>query len=155
MSALAKDPDELFVPLTAIHLDELMRIENEVYPFPWTRGNFEDALRAGNLAWALLDPRRRMLAYAVMMLAVDEAHLLNLSVAAPHQRKGYGWKMLEWMAQRSRDFGARSLLLEVRPSNGPALSLYRRYGFERIGLRPGYYPASLGREDAVVMRVAI
>jgi [ribosomal protein S18]-alanine N-acetyltransferase len=155
MSALAREPDEIFVPVTSAQLDEVTRIENEVYPFPWTRGNFEDALRGGNMAWALLDPRGRMIAYAVAMLAVDEAHLLNLSVAAPFQRKGYGWRMLEWMAQRARDYGARSLLLEVRPSNDPALSLYRRYGFERIGLRPGYYPASPGREDAVVMRVAL
>jgi [ribosomal protein S18]-alanine N-acetyltransferase len=155
MSALAREPDEIFVPLTPTQLDDVMKIEFEIYPFPWTRRNFEDALRAGNTAWALLDARRRMIAYAVAMLAVDEAHVLNLSVAAPFQRQGYGWKMLEWIAQRSRDYGARSLLLEVRPSNEPALRLYRRYGFERIGLRPGYYPAALGREDAVVMRVPL
>jgi len=155
MSALAKAPEEIFMPISPFHMDEVMRIENDVYPYPWTRGNFEDSLRAGNIAWALLDDRGHVIAYAVAMLAVDEAHLLNLSVAAPFQRRGFGWKMLEWMAQRTRDFGARTLLLEVRPSNARALSLYQRYGFERIGIRPGYYPASPGREDAVVMRVAI
>lgn len=143
------------MPLSSLKLDEVMGIENEVYPHPWTRGNFEDALRAGNTAWAMLDGRGRIIAYSVAMIAVDEAHLLNLSVAAPYQRKGYGWRMLEWMAQQARDFGARSLLLEVRPSNARALSLYRRYGFEKIGLRPAYYPATHGREDAVVMRVPL
>jgi len=155
MSALAQAPDELFMPMSSWHLEEVMGIESEVYPYPWTRGNFEDALRAGNTAWTLLDPERHVIAYAVAMLAVDEAHLLNLSVAGPLHRKGYGWKMLEWMAQRTRDYGARSLLLEVRPSNAAALRLYQRYGFERIGLRPGYYPAVGGREDAVVMRVPL
>jgi ribosomal-protein-alanine N-acetyltransferase len=63
--------------------------------------------------------------------------------------------MLEWVAQSTRDYGARSLMLEVRPSNDAALRLYKRYGFERIGVRPGYYPAVGGREDAVVMRVPL
>lgn len=155
MSAQLRPAEESFAPLTAWHLDDVMRIEREVYPFPWTRGNFEDALRAGNTAWVLLDPSSTVVAYAIAMLAVDEAHLLNLSVGGQWQRKGYGWRMLEWVAGRTRDHGARSLLLEVRPSNGPALALYERYGFQRIGLRPGYYPAARGREDAIVMRVAL
>ena len=47
--------------------------------------------------------------------------------------------------------GARTLLLEVRPSNEKALALYRHYGFRQIGVRRGYYPAEGGREDALVM----
>jgi ribosomal-protein-alanine N-acetyltransferase len=155
MSAVTRAEEEFFRPLSPSDLDQLMQIEADVYPFPWTRGNFEDALRAGHTAWALLDGTRSMIAYAVAMLAVDEAHLLNLSVARRFQRQGYGWRMLEWMAQCTRDYGARTLLLEVRPSNETALRLYRRYGFERIGVRPGYYPAVGGREDALVMRVPL
>ena len=145
----------MFRPLLQADLNQVMRIEADVYPFPWTRGNFEDALRAGYTAWAMFDTAGPMIAYAIAMLAVDEAHLLNLSVAGPLQRQGYGWKMLEWVAQSTRDYGARSLMLEVRPSNDAALRLYKRYGFERIGVRPGYYPAVGGREDAVVMRVPL
>ncbi len=154
MSAVRLPDEPQFRPLVAADLDQVMRIEADVYPFPWTRGNFEDALRAGYTAWAMFEGQT-MAAYAVAMLAVDEAHLLNLSVARRYQRQGYGWKMLEWIAQCTRDYGARSLLLEVRPSNEPAVRLYQRYGFERIGVRPGYYPAAGGREDAVVMRVAL
>ena len=63
--------------------------------------------------------------------------------------------MLEWMAQQAREHGARSMFLEVRPSNLPALRLYERYGFRNIGCRRGYYPAHEGREDAIVMRIAL
>jgi ribosomal-protein-alanine N-acetyltransferase len=137
----------------------VLRIENGIYPFPWTRGNFEDGLRAGYCAWTLRDSlaggHGPMIAYAVVMIAIDEAHLLNLSVAQERQRAGYGWRMLEWMAQQSRDHGARSMLLEVRPSNRPAQRLYERYGFARIGVRRGYYPARNEREDALVMRIAL
>jgi ribosomal-protein-alanine N-acetyltransferase len=89
------------------------------------------------------------------MLAVDEAHLLNLAVDPAHQRQGYGWCMLDWIARTMHEYGARSLLLEVRPSNLEAQRLYLAYGFEQIGVRRGYYPARWGREDAIVMRVPL
>lgn len=155
MSAVRQFDEPGFRPLSPLDLNDVMRIEGDVYPFPWTRGNFEDALRAGYTAWALYHESGAMIAYAIAMLALDEAHLLNLSVARRFQRQGYGWRTLEWMAQCSRDYGARTLLLEVRPSNEAALRLYQRYGFERIGVRTGYYPAGGGREDAVVMRVPL
>lgn len=146
---------EGFAPLGPLDLDEVMAIERAVYPFPWTRGNFDDALRAGYCAWTLRDAAGALVAYAVVMIVLDEAHLLNLSVAAGRQRAGNGWRMLDWIAQRAREHGARSLLLEVRPSNLAALRLYERYGFTPIGRRRGYYPAASGREDAQVMRVVL
>jgi len=150
---------EHFAPMLLGDLDDVLRIENAVYPFPWTRGNFEDALRAGYCAWTLRGGTRGvrgpMIAYAVVMIAVDEAHLLNLSVVPGWHRAGYGWRTLEWMAQQSRDHGANSMLLEVRPTNLAAQRLYERYGFDRIGTRRGYYPAHGGREDALVMRIAL
>jgi ribosomal-protein-alanine N-acetyltransferase len=141
--------------MSAADLDEVVAVEGRIYPFPWTRGNFQDALRAGYSSWVLRDQRGAVLAYAVMMLALDEAHLLNLSVEKDRQREGIGWRTLEWMAEVGRGHGARTMLLEVRPSNEPALRMYQRYGFERIGTRRGYYPAHGGREDAIVMRIAL
>lgn len=162
MSALARTSDEIFMPLRVEDIDAIMPIENDIYPFPWTRGNFTDSLQAGYSAWLLRrdgsgDGRSdaELIAYAVVMIALDEAHLLNLSVARQWQRRGYGWRMLEWMAGVAREHGARTMLLEVRPSNAAALRMYKRYGFDRIGVRRDYYPAAGGREDAVVMRIAL
>jgi ribosomal-protein-alanine N-acetyltransferase len=146
---------ERFVPLQPAQLPELMALERCIYPFPWSTGNFEDALRSGYSAWTLLSGDGRIIAYAVAMLAVDEAHLLNLAVDPARQRHGYGRRMLDFMARTMREYGARSLLLEVRPSNLEAQQLYRRYGFEAIGVRRAYYPARWGREDAIVMRIAL
>jgi ribosomal-protein-alanine N-acetyltransferase len=126
-----------------------------IYPFPWTRGNFVDALRAGYSAWVLREDGSQVGAYGVMMIALDEAHLLNLSVARHAQRTGLGWRTLDWMAEVARGHGGRTMLLEVRPSNEAALRLYQRYGFERIGVRRGYYPTHGGREDAIVMRIPL
>jgi ribosomal-protein-alanine N-acetyltransferase len=155
VSAQVRPAPGRFVPLSRERIPDLMALERQVYPFPWTAGNFEDALRSGYSAWTLLADDDAIIAYAVAMLAVDEAHLLNLAVDPNWQRHGCGWRMLHWMARTMHEYGARSLLLEVRPSNLGALELYRRYGFDKIGARRGYYPAHRGREDAIVMRVAL
>jgi ribosomal-protein-alanine N-acetyltransferase len=155
MSAVIRPAEERFEPMLMQDLDEIVAMEREIYPFPWTRGNFQDALSAGYSAWVLRDASGALIAYAVVMLALDEAHLLNLSVARRYQRYGFGWRILDWMAQRARDHGARTMLLEVRPTNLAAQRLYARYGFERIGVRRGYYPSHGGREDALVMRIAL
>jgi ribosomal-protein-alanine N-acetyltransferase len=89
------------------------------------------------------------------MLVLDEAHLLNLTVAPAYQGQGYGRALLDFIAHQARSYRAGSLLLEVRPSNHRALHIYQRYGFAAIGTRRGYYPAHNTREDAIVMRVAL
>jgi len=155
MNAVVRPAEETFAPMRAEDLDLIMRIENDIYPHPWTRGNFTDSLQAGYSAWTLITSDGQLIGYAVVMIAVDEAHLLNLSVARAWQRQGLGWRLLEWVASVARDHGARSLLLEVRPSNPAAQRLYERYGFEHIGRRRGYYPAFGGREDALVMRISL
>ncbi len=155
MSALPRPETDRYVPMTEADLREVVAIESEIYPFPWTRGNFLDSLRAGYSVWVLRDTSGALIAYSVMTLMLDEAHLLNLSVTRHHQRGGLGWRTLEWMAEVARGYGARTMLLEVRPSNDSAVRMYERYGFERIGVRRGYYPARRGREDALVMRVAL
>jgi ribosomal-protein-alanine N-acetyltransferase len=147
--------EERFEPMLAADLEEIVAIERDVYRFPWSLGNFQDSLRAGYCAWTLRAASREIVAYSIVAIGVDEAHLLNLSVARSWQRLGCGWRMLDWMADRSREYRARTMLLEVRPTNLGALHLYGRYGFEQIGMRKGYYPAARGREDAIVMRIAL
>ncbi len=155
MSALPKPYVDRYVPMMEADLREVVAIESDIYPFPWTRGNFLDSVRAGYSVWVLRDARAVLVAYSVMTLMIDEAHLLNLSVARDCQREGVGWRTLEWMAEVARGHGAHTMLLEVRPSNASAVRMYERYGFEKIGVRCGYYPAQSGREDALVMRVAL
>jgi ribosomal-protein-alanine N-acetyltransferase len=155
MSALLKPRPEPFAPMVADDLHDVVSVEAQIYPFPWTHGNFVDSLRSGYSCWVLRDPSGALQAYAVFMLVLDEAHVLNLSVAREHQGSGLGWRTLEWVAQVARGHGARTMLLEVRPSNPTAIRLYERYGFQRIGVRRSYYPAAGGREDAIVMRVSL
>lgn len=155
LSPAVRAADARFVPLQGVRLAEVMALERRLYTFPWSQGNFQDALRAGYPSWLAVDTRDCILAYGVAMLAVDEAHLLNLAVDPAVQRCGLGMRLLTYLANRMYELGARSLLLEVRPTNVDALRLYRRFGFHDIGLRKGYYPARWGREDAIVMRAIL
>jgi ribosomal-protein-alanine N-acetyltransferase len=135
-------------------LGEVMAIEEAIYSHPWTRGNFADSLVAGYECRTLrLDGE--LLGYFIVMVAAGEAHLLNLSVAPVWQRKGYGSGLLREAAAIARSRGARSMFLEVRPSNAGAQALYTRFGFRRIAVRRGYYPAQFGREDALVLTLAL
>lgn len=138
-------------PMVRSDLAEVEAIEYEVYSFPWTRGNFADSIDSGYSAWVVRD-NEKMLGYCVLMLSLDEAHLLNISVARCAQGLGVGRYLLRWVEGVSRRLGAASMLLEVRPSNELALGFYERHGFERVGVRRNYYPAARGREDAIVMR---
>lgn len=134
-------------------LDEVMTIENDVYPYPWTRGNFLDSLYSGYEIWTVREPSGALAGYFLLMLVVDEAHLLNISVRRDLQRHGIGRMQLNKASELARAKGMQSILLEVRPSNTGALAVYQRYGFEQIGRRKAYYPAADNtREDAIVMR---
>lgn len=141
--------------MRAADLDAVSAIEQAVYPFPWTRGNFADTLKAGYDAWVFETTERpspELAGYAVVMWIPDEAHLLNLSVAGALQGRGVGRAMLEWLMRDAGRRGARGMMLEVRPSNDRAIALYRSAGFGQIGLRKRYYPAANGaREDALVL----
>lgn len=136
--------------MTEADLDGVLRIEREVHAHPWTLGNFSDALRSEYLC-KVYEKDGIMLGYAVLMLAVDEAELLDIAVAAQHQRQGLGRNLLEEMMALAHRHDMRRMVLEVRASNAAAISLYRRAGFADIGLRRDYYPAERGREDAILM----
>ena len=136
--------------MEAADLDGVEAIERVIYSHPWTRGNFADSLAAGYHCW-VLERDGQLAGYAVTMIAAGEAHLLNLSVAAPLQRQGLGSELLRFVLQLARDCAAVTIYLEVRESNAAARALYARHGFSEVGVRKGYYPAMASREDAVTM----
>ena len=158
MSAVPHSPAErmrLFT-MQLYDLPEVMDIEIDIYPFPWTEGNFSDSLRSGYAARVLREPDGRLAGYFLLMPAVDEVHLLNISVRRELQGRGLGRHLLDYVVNEARQLGMESVLLEVRPSNTRALSVYEAYGFVVIGRRKGYYPAGeQGREDAIVMRLVL
>lgn len=151
MSAEPAALEVRFEALTPQRLDVVLATEQQAYAHPWSRSHFLDCLRSGYQIQLLL-AGETLLGYFVAMLGVEEAHLLNITVAPQHQRKGWAHVMLDALAIWAKGQGAQWLWLEVRVGNLRALQVYEAQGFRRVGERKNYYPAVDGqREGAVVM----
>ncbi|MEN9315867.1 MAG: ribosomal-protein-alanine N-acetyltransferase [Pseudomonadota bacterium] len=138
--------------MTPDDLEAVMAVEEAVYPFPWTRGNFRDSIDAGYDCW-VFESGAGLVGYAIVMWLPDEVHLLNISVDGKRQGLGLGRAILRALCADAAIRGAQSMLLEVRPSNATARALYASESFELVGIRKRYYPAGPdAREDALVMR---
>lgn len=135
-------------------LPEVAHLEKSLYAFPWSLGNFRDSVNAGYDCWVVAHGES-VIGYAVLMVAVDEAHLLNFAVAADWQNQGIGRRFLSHMVDVARQAGCLIVYLEVRPSNVSARHLYRSMGFQQIAIRPEYYPATAGREDALFLGLTL
>jgi ribosomal-protein-alanine N-acetyltransferase len=135
-------------------LDAIMVIEPQIYPYPWTRGNFSDSLNSGYSAWVLMH-NEEIIGYSIMMMVLDEAHLLNLSIAKTYQKQGLGRTLLEHMVDIAKNIQMANMFLEVRQSNISAIALYENMGFNEMAIRRNYYPATNGREDAILMGLAL
>jgi len=143
-----------FRPMQIEDLDAVMVIEPQIYSHPWTRGNFSDSLNSGHSAW-VLEQENKIIGYALLMIVLDEAHLLNLSIAKTYQKQGLGRFLLEYMLKIAKSYQAANMFLEVRASNVSALALYENIGFNEMAVRRNYYPAATGREDAILMGLAL
>jgi [ribosomal protein S18]-alanine N-acetyltransferase len=136
--------------MTPADVDAVLAIEQAVQTYPWTRGNFIDALDNGYMC-RVDEQVEGICGYAVLRPVLDEAELLSIGVAAGQQRKGLGRTILREMLGIALETNMHRVFLEVRPSNTAALALYRSAGFGEIGVRRGYYQNANGSEDAITM----
>ena len=118
MSAVL-NPQFGFRPMKIDDLDTIMEIEPQIYPYPWSRGNFSDSLKSGYSAWVMLE-QKTIIGYALLMMVIDEAHLLNLSITKTYQKQGLGRLLLEHMIKIAQNHKAANMFLEVRVSNTPS-----------------------------------
>lgn len=137
--------------MTQADVDAVLSIEQAVQTYPWTRGNFSDALDSGYICRVDETESGGIRGYVMLRSLVDEAELLNIGVAGTHQRRGVGRRMLRKMLDVARAKQLRRVFLEVRSSNAAAIALYRSAGFSEVGVRRGYYQNANGSEDALVM----
>ena len=144
-------PDLQLRPMRESDSGSVIAIERASYQFPWSEGIFRDCLRVGYVCRVALR-KGQLVGYAIMSTGAGEAHVLNLCVDPAERCRGIGSHLLHSLLASAGDEGAHQVFLEVRPSNTAAIRLYQSFGFEQIGLRRGYYQASSGREDAVVLK---
>ena len=135
-------------------LPAVVELDRSSHYTPWTEANFKDALAAGNLC-LVGEQHGSLVACAVLQLAGGEAELLTMAVLSAARRIGLGRQLLRELIARAAANRAAAIWLEVRKSNAAAISRYRGAGFAEIGWRKGYYLTPEGREDALMMRLAL
>lgn len=120
---------------------QIINIEQQIYPNPWPLKTMQDCQKAGYqcIKGCYEDQPDEIICYAFLMIGFEESNLLNISVNPAYQRQNIGSQLLHRLLLISRINHAKQLWLEVRESNEPAIRLYQKHGFERIGLRKNYY----------------
>ena len=153
MSAAVR-PATAIRPMQAADLGAVHLVEQASYEYPWSRAVFRDCLLAGYYS-LVLEIDGVVSGYAIMSIAATEAHVLNLCIHPDVRRFGYGRRLLNALLFKAEDAAAHKVFLEVRPSNLAAIALYRSAGFQEIGIRPAYYQAQNGRENAIVLALPL
>ncbi|WP_020207899.1 ribosomal protein S18-alanine N-acetyltransferase [Gilvimarinus chinensis] len=138
-----------FKLLTQNEIDALCAIETRAHSHPWSRTLFADCLHSRQHC-VLIFNERTLAGYFVVTSAAGSAELLNIAIDPSHQGKGLAFTALSFLLEKLEGV-ADTLYLEVRESNQAAIALYQKLEFAEVGIRPNYYPANKGREDAVIM----
>jgi ribosomal-protein-alanine N-acetyltransferase len=162
------DTQLTFMPMQPSDMQAVMSLEAISHSHPWTQGNFLDSLTAGHWAYCIRPEVAAkaefgthlpaLWGYCILYPAVDELHLLNITIDPAFRRNGIGSRVMQAIEGIAIQQKMSRIILEVRPSNIPAVKLYERMGYAIIGVRIGYYPADEvtgTREDAGVMAKSI
>ena len=132
------------------HLPEVIEIESNSFPTPWTFSSYYYEIENNNLAdYIVVLKDNKVIGYAGVWLIIDEVHLTTIAVAEQYRGQQLGEMLIIELIRRVKIKGGTRMTLEVRPSNLSAQSLYTRMGFISYGLRKGYYTDN--NEDAIIM----
>ena len=136
-------------------LDEVLAIERASFTMPWSRGAFLYEMQQNRVArcWVARDDDTRVVGYMCLWEVADELHITNVAVRPDSRRHGIARGLLRTVLDDARGRGFKVVVLEVRPSNRHALSLYESFGFRVTGRRRGYYYDT--GEDALVMEARL
>ena len=139
-------------PVRPEDLDAICQIEEASFSVPWKRSDYEALVGLEDAVFlAVCDETGRAVAgFGCIRQAADEGDLLNIAVREDRRGGGYGTQLLAALLRRAEENGAERIFLEVRESNVPAIRMYEAAGFEKVGVRKGYYTCPV--EDALLMR---
>jgi [ribosomal protein S18]-alanine N-acetyltransferase len=136
-------------PMTVKDLPRVLAIEKRVFSDPWPKEAFLDAQYHPDHHFVVAQQDNEIMGYAAYYFDVGEARLTNIAVAPEYQRKSIAKKLLNYILDIVKKEKCEYIFLDVRPTNVAAIDLYKKYGFEKAYIRPGYYDNP--PEDAFVM----
>ncbi|WP_196138442.1 ribosomal protein S18-alanine N-acetyltransferase [Aliikangiella sp. G2MR2-5] len=134
-------------------LPAIWKIEKESHPFPWSEKALKDSMN-GQI-FNCLEKQGNIIGFYILAQVLDELEILNIAVSPSLQGKGLGTLLMKDIRSLATRREVNTIFLEVRSSNLKAISLYKRAGFESIGIRKQYYRSDNGREDAIMMKLLL
>ena len=139
------------VPMTNEYLNDVAELERECFSNPWSRNMLAEELENACSAFlvALDAENGSVVGYAGLLAVVDEGCITKMAVRPDCRRGGVAGQLLDVFIRFAEGSGLSFLTLEVRESNIPAQSLYKKHGYTEVGRRKAYY--SRPKEDAVLM----
>lgn len=136
-------------PMIMGDLDQVLEIERSSFPTPWSTALFEREMELDFSYIFVLELNREIIGYINFWLSVGEAHIMSIAVKEEYRKSGIGSYILRYSMNMARRLGGEYVYLEARISNSAAHALYRKNGFELIGIRRKYYTDT--KEDALIM----
>ena len=132
-------------------LDDIYELDVQTFAMPWSKEALScDILENDNAFVIVAEYEGEFAGYADIWTVLDEADLNSIAVRVDFRRKGIGDAIMLAMTEMLSANGVATINLEVRVSNMPAIKLYKKYGFNECGVRPGYYLDN--GEDALIMK---
>lgn len=128
-------------------LDFVLKIEKECFKIPWTRNMFLSILSIPN-SYSVVYEKDEIIGYGMIVPERTAIHIANIAVKKEYRHQGIGSEILSYFLHFGVKSNKKKAVLEVRPSNLPAISLYEKFGFCKAGIEKRYYPDG---EDAVIM----
>jgi len=132
------------------HVDAVAELEKRCFSDPWSSRSIASELDNPLSLWLVATEGDDLAGYVGSQSVMGWADMMNLAVAPEHRRKGIGEALVRQLISHLQSHQVTCLTLEVRVSNAPALTLYRKLGFVEVGRRPGYYHNP--KEDALILR---
>ena len=138
------------LPMKPSHIDEVLKLEENIFPIPWTKGDFEREMNENPMAvYFVAVSDGKVVGYGGMWHVVTEGHITNIAVSFEHRRQGIGEALTQALIDEAFKREMIGLTLEVRITNEKAQRLYTKLGFKPEGIRKRYYSDT--GEDAVIM----
>lgn len=139
-------------PMKRRHVRQVLRIEAQVYPRPWSASLFyQEIARRPDRVYLVAKLDNEVIGYGGLMTSGIESHITTIAVDPAFHRRKIGMRLMVGLIEAALGNGANTVSLEVRRSNEAAQTMYERFGFIPVGIRKGYYAET--KEDAIVMLV--
>ena len=132
------------------HVAQIAQLEKRCFSDPWSENSIRSELTGCLSLWVVALDGDTVAGYIGSQSVLGESDMMNVAVAPEYRRRGIAQALILELIRRLSQQGNRSLMLEVRASNTPAITMYRKLGFAQVGRRPNYYRNP--KEDALILR---